>query len=77
MVSSIVAHDCKAHISFGGGVERVYFLIWFAVHHPGKSGQQPKSGTWRQELMQRPWRSAAHWPAQFAFLLFYGIFLFI
>ena len=22
-----------------------------------------KAGTWRQELMQRPWRSAAYWPA--------------
>ena len=26
------------------------------------------AGIWRQELMQRPWRGAAHWLAQPAFL---------
>jgi hypothetical protein len=30
--------------------------------------QRSGAGTWRQELMHRPWRSAAYWLAQPAFL---------
>lgn len=38
------------------------------VHHLGRLGQEHKAGTWRQEGMWRPWRSAAHWPTLPAFL---------
>jgi hypothetical protein len=31
------------------------------IHHPGKPRHEFKAGTWGQELMQRPWRSTAHW----------------
>ena len=38
----------------------------------GKEGGQDRNsnraGTWRQELMQRPWRGADYWLAQPAFL---------
>ena len=27
------------------------------------TGTQNRTGTWRQELMQRPWRGAAYWLA--------------
>lgn len=30
-------------------------------HHRGKSGQRFKARTWKQELKQRPWRTAACW----------------
>ena len=39
----------------------VYLNLHPLVPHPGKSEQELKSGTWRQELMLRPWRSTAYW----------------
>jgi hypothetical protein len=39
------------------GEERVYFHLTLL----GKSGQELKAGTWRQELLQRPQRGAANW----------------
>jgi hypothetical protein len=42
--------------------ERIYSAHTFRsiVHHWKKSGQELKQGrTWKQELIQRPWRSAA------------------
>lgn len=41
-----------------------YFLLQLLVHHPGKSGQEIKAGTWRQDLKQEPWT----WLAQYAFI---------
>jgi hypothetical protein len=41
------------------GEERVYFSLTVVVPHEGKSGQELKAGTQRQELKQRPQRSAA------------------
>jgi hypothetical protein len=44
-------------------------LFHMIVHHPGKSGQELNQvGTWRQEWMQKPWRNAAYWLAQPAFV---------
>ena len=36
--------------------EMAYFILHFQVtgYHEGKSGQELKAGTWKQELMQRP-----------------------
>jgi hypothetical protein len=34
--------------------ERIYFTVELAVHHRGKSEQELKAGTWRQELKQKP-----------------------
>ena len=33
-----------------------------------RTGTQNRAGTWRQELIQRPWRSVAYWLAQPTFL---------
>lgn len=45
------------------GKERIYFIlhVWITIHHEEKSGQELKAETQRQELKQRPWRSAAPW----------------
>ena len=45
------------------GEERVYLaytsvLLFIIKGSQGKDSN--RAGTWRQELMQRPWRSAAH-----------------
>ena len=38
--------------------------LHIAVHHQRKSGQKRnRAGTWRKELMQRPWRDVAYWIA--------------
>jgi hypothetical protein len=34
--------------------------ITSVVHHPVKSGRELKSGSWRQELKQRPQRKFAY-----------------
>jgi hypothetical protein len=47
------------------GEENVYFILWL-VHHPGASGQELKTRTWRQEVMQNSWRNAAYWLALMA-----------
>jgi hypothetical protein len=41
-------HDQKQLVE-----NRVYFNLHLVVHHPGKSEQELKSGTQRQELKQR------------------------
>jgi hypothetical protein len=48
------------------GEERVYSayiatLIFLTKGNQDRDSQ--KTGTWRQELMQRPWRSSAYWIA--------------
>jgi hypothetical protein len=35
------------------------------VHHWGRSAQKLKAGNWRQELKQKPWRSASGWLVPF------------
>lgn len=42
------------------GVGEDLFQLLASVHQEGKSGQELKAGTRRQELMQRPWRDAAY-----------------
>ena len=42
---------------------------WLNIRvHWEMSGQELKAGTWRQELKQRPWRSAVYWLASHGFL---------
>lgn len=36
-----------------------FFWLMVAAYHEGKSGKELKVGVWRQELKQRPWKSAA------------------
>lgn len=46
----------------------IYFSLHFCitVHHHRKLGQKSnRTGTWRQEMMQRPWRHAAYYKAYF------------
>ena len=52
----------KQHDQTQLGEERVC-LAYASVHHQRKSGQKVRAGTWRQELMQRPWGVAAYWLA--------------
>jgi hypothetical protein len=41
--------------------------LQIAIHYWRKSGQNSnRTGPWRQELMQRPWRGAAYWLASLA-----------
>jgi hypothetical protein len=53
------------------GKERVYsayISIKLFITEGSQDRNSNRAGTWRQELMQRPWRGAAHWLAQPAFL---------
>ena len=53
------------------GEERVYSAYTSTLLFITKGSQDRNShraGTWRQELMQRPWRSAAYWLASPGFL---------
>jgi hypothetical protein len=53
------------------GKERVYSAYTSTLLFITKGSQDRNShraGTWRLEWMQRPWRNAAYWLAQFAFL---------
>jgi hypothetical protein len=50
-------------------------FIWLTLpyHYSSKkevrTGIKPRAGTWRLELMQRPWRGAAYWLAHVSFLI--------
>jgi hypothetical protein len=53
------------------GEERVYSAYTSTLLFITKEGQDRNShraGTWRQELMQKPWREAAYWIASPALL---------
>jgi hypothetical protein len=44
--------------------------IHITVHHQRSQERNSHStGTWRQELMQRPWRGVAYWTAPLAYLV--------
>ena len=46
------------------GEERVYFAYIYTllfISGGSEDRHSGKAGTWRQELMQRPWRGAAYW----------------
>ena len=44
--------------------------IHITVHHQRSQERNSHStGTWRQELMQRPWRCVAYWTAPLAYLV--------
>lgn len=45
----------KPHNQKKLGEEKVYFILQIEVHHWEKPRQEFKTGTWRPELMQRPW----------------------
>jgi hypothetical protein len=46
----------------------VCFILQIAVHHPRKLLQELRAGTWTQDLMQKTWKSAAHWLAPYGLL---------
>ena len=46
--------------------------LWGRGPTSGKSGQELESGTWRQELKQRPWRNTVSWLSQLPFFLSLG-----
>ena len=49
------------------------YLVYASIHRLVIEGSQDRNssraGTWRQELVQRPWRTAAYQLAQPVFLL--------
>ena len=58
----IIIHLCLSYLSIAMirhhdqeqlEKQRVYFILQFVIHHPGKSGKEFKAGTWRQELMEK------------------------
>jgi hypothetical protein len=54
-----------------GGEERVYSTYTSTLLFITKESQDwnsHRAGTWRQELMQRPWRDFTYWLAQSALL---------
>jgi hypothetical protein len=58
------------------GEERIYLAYISTLLFITKGSHKRNSsmaGIWRQELIQRPWRSAAYWPASHSLLslLFY------
>jgi hypothetical protein len=54
-VAVLKHHNQKSKLGSKGLFDLHSHLI---VHHWRKSGQDSsRAGTWRQELMQRPWRS--------------------
>jgi hypothetical protein len=59
------------HVQKQVGEERAYLAYTSLSSFIIKEIQDKNSsraGTWRQKLMQRPWRSAAYWLAQPDFL---------
>jgi hypothetical protein len=54
-------------------VEEGVYFIWLALPYCCSSLEEVRTRnqtveTWRQELMQRPWRDAAYWLALLAWL---------
>jgi hypothetical protein len=51
--------------------ERVYLAytsILLFITEGSQDRNSSRAGTWRQKLMHRPWRGAAYWLVQLAFL---------
>jgi hypothetical protein len=67
-VSTAVTKHHDQEASWGGkGLSGLYFHNY--VHHQRKSGQElHRAGTWRQELMQRPWKGAVYWLVSYGLL---------
>lgn len=55
-----VAAVIKQHDQKQLGEESVYFILQLKVYYSEKSEQNLMAGTWRQELMLRPWKSAIY-----------------
>jgi hypothetical protein len=54
------------------GVERVYLAYTSTSHsitEGSKDRNSNRAGSWRQELMQRPWRGAAYFLAPYVLLI--------
>jgi hypothetical protein len=62
-------HDQNPSLAFillRFGADRVYlvYTLILLIIIEGSQGRNPnRVRTWRQELMQRPWRGPAYWPA--------------
>jgi hypothetical protein len=55
ILTAVVKHRDQSVL----GEERVYFIL----HLKSPSLGEAMAGTWRQELLKRPWRNAAYWLA--------------
>lgn len=56
----IYAAEIKHYKQEQLGEEKIYFFLKFII----PSSREAKAGTWRQQLMQRPWIGAVYWFAQ-------------
>ena len=52
----------------GGGIYSVYTSTALFITEGSQGRNSSRVGTWRQELMQRPWRDAAYWLAHHGLL---------
>ena len=50
------------------GEERIYSAYTSEILRGSQDRNSSRAGTWRQELIQKPWRGAAHWLASLGFL---------
>jgi hypothetical protein len=70
LTDSVAVINTTTKTNFGRKwlISFLYFQATALPQRAVRTGTQSKAGTWRQELMQRPWRGAAYWLAQPAFL---------
>jgi hypothetical protein len=59
-IAAMKHHDQKAS---WGGKSLIGLHFHIVPHHQRKSGQSSRVDTWKQELIQMPWRGAAYWLA--------------
>lgn len=60
--SAVIKPQCHKQL----GEEGAYFnLDVHNIVHQDSSRSSSRAGTWKQELMQRPWRRAAYWRAPY------------
>ena len=62
-------HDQEA--SWGGKSYSPYSSTLLLITKGSQAWNSPRAGTWRQELIQTPWRGAAYWiapPGMFSLL---------
>lgn len=56
-----IKHPNRKQHSGGRGSVYSSLIFQVTVITEGSQSKNPKAGTWTQELMQRPWKSATYW----------------
>jgi hypothetical protein len=65
---SIACDETQSKLGREGRVYLVNTSVLVFIIKGSQDRNLNRAGTWRQELMQRPWRSAAYWLAQHGLL---------